>query len=662
MLYFFVGLIFANLFLYYKKYVFLLFLFVSLYMLGKRIRLKLYVVCCVVISIFLTFRINYYEDKVDYYKVSKVLMIEEKYENYSIVDDENKKYLIYNNDYEFCEGNKIFFEGKLVSIKDTYNDFYNYLNKKLVYYELDYSYFEIVDDSVNGSQVIINKLLEDKSEQSKSYLRLILFNEKDENNNDFYDKFSLYSLTYLIAVSGFHISLLLSFFKKIFKTNIVGLGIVSFYLYLLDFSISSYRAFLCYIFKKINKRLDFDISSLEIICLIGCVFLIHTPQVMFSFSFIYSFLSTLVLEIFKLYKDRKLFVMFYVYLVNIPLMLLNYYKLNLSSILFSIVLTIPVSFLYVFSFLFLFLDKFYLLYEIVIGLFYKFFNVLNKFNFILVFGKPSVSFIIIYYLVLLSFFLFKERKSKLSFFYMSVLFSLIIYQYYKPVFTYGEQVYFLNVGQGDCSVFFVPYTKEVVLVDVGGNKYKDVATNEIIPFLESKGINKVRKVILTHDDFDHVGALDSLKDNFHVQEVIETSNFEEITIGDKVFENLNVSERRDNDGSVVLYGEYASHKLLLMGDASIDIEKKIMDEIDGVDIIKIGHHGSNTSSHYDFLKKIKGKIAIISVGKNNMYGHPHDDVVENLKQLGYVILRSDENNDIGFGKNIFGLGFIDYFN
>ena len=662
MLYFFVGLIFTNLFIYYKKYVFVLFLFISLYMLGKRISLKLYIVCCVVISIFLTFRINYYEDKNDSYKVDKVLIVEEKYENYSIVSDENKKYLIYNNDNEFNEGNRVFFKGDLVNIKDTYNDFYNYLNKKLVYYELDYSYFEIIDYRVKYSQVIIDNLLENKSEQSKSYLKLILFNDKDENNKAFYDNFSLYSLTYLIAVSGFHISLLLSFFKKIFKTNIVGLGIVSFYLYLLDFSISSYRAFLCYIFKKINKKLDFDISSLEIICLIGCVFLIRTPQVMFSFSFIYSFLATLVLEIFKLYKGKKMFVMFYVYLVNIPLMLLNYYKLNLSSLLFSVVLNVPVSFLYVLSFAFLFLDKFYLLYEIVIGLFYKFFNVLNEFNFILVFGKPSVSFVIVYYLVLLSFFLFKERKSKLRFFYISVLFSLIIYQYYKPVFIYKEQVYFLNVGQGDCSAFFVPHTKEVVLVDVGGSKYKDVATNEIIPFLESKGINKIRKVILTHDDFDHVGALNSLKDNFYVQEVIETSDFEEVIIGDRVFKNLNISEKRDNDGSLVLYGEYASYKLLLMGDASIDIEKKIVDEIDGVDIIKIGHHGSNTSSDYEFLNKINGKIAIISVGKNNTYGHPHDDVVRNLKQLGYIILRSDENNDIGFGKNIFGLGFIDYFN
>lgn len=661
MLYYFIGLIFANLFVYYKKYVLLVFLFVSLYMLGKKINLKLYIICCVSISLFLTFNINYYDDNVTSYDINKILIVSETYENYSIVSDCENNYLIYNNDNEINVGNKIFLKGKLVSISNTYNQFYNYLNKKLVYYELDYREFEMVDSNIKNNQKVINYLLRNKSEKSKSYLKLILFNYKDKENTKFYNIFSLYSLSYLIAVSGFHISILLSFFKKIFKNNCIGLIIVSFYLYLLDFSISSYRAFLCYIFKKVKKKLDFDVSNVEVISLIGSVFIMCNPHVIFSFSFIFSFLSTIVLEIFRLYKSKGFIVTLYIYLVNIPIMLLNYYKLNIASLFFTIILSIPISFLYIFSFLFLFLDKFYLLYELVIDLFYKLFDVLNNFNSILIFGKPSVGFIVIYYLILILFFISKENKNKVKYVYLICLFLLMGYQYYKPVIFGKEQIYFLNVGQGDCIVFFNPHTKEVDMVDTGGSKYKDIAKSEIIPFLESKGINCINKIVLTHDDFDHIGALDSLKSNFCVKKIINTSNFEEINIGDKVFKNLNVNSKRDNDGSVILYGEYASYKLLLMGDASINIEKKIVHEIDGVDIIKIGHHGSNTSSDYEFLKAIKGKIAIISVGKNNSYGHPHKEVLKNLESLGYVIFRSDENDDIGFGKNIFGLGFVDYF-
>lgn len=661
MVYFFISLVFINLFLYYGKYVFLAFLFFSLYMLGRRINLKLYVFCCVSVALFFSFNINYYRDDIDVTTINDVLVIVESYENYSIVSDKKNNYLIYNNDMDFKVGNKVLIKGNLNCIKNTYNEFYNYLNKKLIYYQIDYKKLEVVDDSIKYNQKIKDYLINNKSEVSKSYLKLILFNDKDEGNRDFYNNFSIYSLTYLIAVSGFHISILLSFFKKIFKNNFVGTAIVSFYLYLLDFSVSSYRAYLCYIFKKINKKLGFDISNVGVISLIGGVFLICTPHIMFSFSFIFSFLSSIMLEIFKLYKCKKVVLSFYVYLVNIPLLLLNYYKLNLATLFLGVILSIPISFLYILSFLYLFFDKFYLIYEFVIFLFHKVFNVLNTFNGELIFGRPSATFIVVYYLLLIMFFIYKENKSKIRYVYIVLLLLLATYQYYKPIITYGEQVYFVNVGQGDCIVFFVPHSKKVVLVDTGGSKYKDVAKNEIIPFLERKGINCISKIILTHDDFDHMGALESLKSNFKVLEIVKTSNFKQIDIGEKTFKNLNVSEKRDNDGSVVLYGEYASYDFLLMGDASISVEKKIISEVGNVDIVKIGHHGSNTSSDYEFLKKIRGKVAIISVGKNNMYGHPSDEVIKKLKSLEYIIIRTDENNDIGFGKNIFGICFIDYF-
>lgn len=661
MLYFFISLIFVNLFIYYENYLFLIFLFIFIYFLGKRVPFNLYVVCCVSIALFFSFNLNYYKVEIKSYDVNRVLEILESYDNYSIVKDEEIKYLVYNKDNEFKEGNKILFKGRLINIEESYNSFYNYLNKKNVNYELDYYSCQIIDDSVSFNVMIVDKLLHNKSEKSKSYLKLILFNVKDDNSRTFYDNFSLYSLTYLIAVSGFHINLLLNFFKKIFGNRVIGVAIVSFYIYLLNFSVSSYRAFLCYIFKNLNKKLNFDLTNIEIISLIGCVFIVCNPYMMFSFSFIFSFLSTFVLEIFKLYKKRKFNNMFYVYLVNIPLILLNYFKLNVSSLFFSVVLNGPVSFLYIFSFLFLFLDKFYLIYELIIGLFYRTFEILNNFNFILVLGKPNLIFFISYYLILVYFFIFKERKSKISYIYLSVLFLILIGQYCKPILSSQEQVYFLNVGQGDCVVFLLPNSKEAILIDTGGSKYKDVAKNEIIPFLESKGINKVRNVIITHDDFDHNGSLSSLKENFEVGNVMDSSLIESVQIGEKTFKNLNISEDRDNDGSLVLYGEYAGFYILLMGDASKNIENKIMDELGKVDIIKIGHHGSDTSSGYEFLDRVNGKFAIISVGENNSYGHPHVEVIKNLEKLGYHILRTDKNNDIGFGRNIFNITFIDYF-
>lgn len=661
MIYFFICIIFINLFLFYKNYWLLVILFFSIILLSKKVDFKLFIVSILGIVCFYTFNLNYYHYSISNYNVDNEVEVIEKKENYSIVENGREKYLIYNNDYEFYDGSRLYVVGKLESIENTYNDFYNYLNKQGVLYKLNYSSLEITNNVVKVRENVTNALLNKKSDKSRSILKLILFNVKDDENIDFYNTFSVYSLTYLIAVSGFHIRLLLAFFKKIFKKEYIGYGFVIFYLYLLDFSVSSYRAFLYYLFKKINKKLDFDLSNNDLLSLIGIVFVVLNPSVMFSYSFIFSFLTTFVLEIFTLCSKKKILMTFYIYIVNIPLILLNYYKLNLSTILLSTIFSLPISFLYLFSFIYLFLDKFYLLYEIVIDVFFKSFDFFDKFNLVLIFGKPSSVLVILYYLFILGFFMCKERKSMIRYVYLTISFILLSYQYCKPIINSNEQVYFINVEQGDCTAFFIPNSKSVVLLDTGGNKYKDIATKKIIPFLESKGINRIEKIIITHDDFDHNGALASLIDNFKVDEVISTSLIDNVKIGHKVFKNLNVSENRDNDGSIVLLGEYADYKILLMGDASKHIEEKIVGKIESVDIIKVGHHGSNTSSDENFLKNIKGKIAIISVGENNSYGHPSQETLTSLNNSNYYIFRTDEDNDIGFGKNLFNVRFIDYF-
>lgn len=661
MLYLFLSLVFLNLFLFYGNYLFLFFIGILLVCIGKRYDFKLFCFCCLVILVFVSININFYNYEIKSEYIKDNFEIVEVKENYSYISNSKYKFVVYNNDNIFVEGNVVCFEGELIDISHSYSDFNNYLNKRGIRYELRYYSFGVVDNSVKLNNIVVDKLLENKEKISASYLKLILFNGKDDINSDVFDSFSVFSLTYLIAVSGFHINILLKFIKKIFKKDFIGYGVVVFYLYLLDFSVSSYRAFLCDVLKKINKKFEFDLSNIDIISLIGVVFLFINPSNMFSYGFVFSFLSTFVLEIFKLYTKNKVILSFYIYLVNIPLILFNYYKMNVLSLVISILFSYPVSFLYVFSIIYLFFDKFYLVYKLVVYGLKSFLDFFSGFSLELVFGKPSFIFLIVYYFLLLCFFVFKERKRKIRFVYLGFVFIALSYQYLKPMLNSYEQVYFLNVGQGDCSVFIVPNSKKAVLVDTGGNKYRDVANKEIIPFLESKGINMIEKVIISHDDFDHNGALESLKKNFDVKEVIENSLFSSVEIGNKIFINLNVSDKRDNDGSVVLYGQYAGFDLLLMGDVSSEVEESVLDDIDEVDIVKIGHHGSNSSSSDLFLSSIKGKVAIVSVGKYNMYGHPHNDVIDRLEKYGYIIFRTDYHNDIGFGKNIFGFSFIDYF-
>lgn len=635
----------------------MMFVAVLIMVISRRYNIKFFLFNCFMICLFFSLHIKFYN-----YNVLSVGVVEisEVFENYSIVKDQRYEYLIYNGENDFVRGNSILFKGELVDIRNTFNDFNNYLNKKGINYEIDYYEYEIIDDSIYLNDKIVDSLLENKDEYNSSFLKLILFNEKDRFNKEFYNSFSVFSLTYLIAVSGFHINLFLKILKKILKKDVFCYGGILFYLFLLDFSVSSYRAFLCNLFKKINKKIEFDLNNLDIVSLIGVVFMFINPGVIFSFGFIFSFLSSFVLEIFTLYSKRKLVLGFYVYLVNIPIILFYYYELNVLTLGLSIIMSYPISFLYVFSLIYLFLDKFYLVYKLVINMLLNIFNALGKFDCSIIFGKPSYIFLIVYYFLLLCFFLFKEKNSKIKYVYISLVFACLTFQYFKPCLNVNEQFYFINVGQGDCIAFTIPGSKNVVLLDTGGNKYKDVASKEIIPFLKSIGVNKIEKIIITHDDFDHNGSLQSLISNFDVGEVVDYY-IKDVMIGTSRFINLNNNIGRDNEGSMVLYGNYGGYDLLLMGDASIDIEKNILKDVDNVDVLKIAHHGSNTSSGEKFLSKIKGDVAIISVGENNSYGHPHDEVIERLYKYGYVVLRTDKNNDIGFLKNIFGFSYIDYF-
>ena len=107
----------------------------------------------------------------------------------------------------------------------------------------------------------------------------------------------------------------------------------------------------------------------------------------------------------------------------------------------------------------------------------------------------------------------------------------------------------------------------------------------------------------------------------------------------------------ENDNSNVIYTELDGYKFMFMGDASITTEKEILDKynLSDIDVLKVGHHGSKTSSSKEFINEINPKYSIISVGKNNRYGHPNKEVLDNLNDS--KIYRTDEDGSIMFKIN-----------
>ena len=196
------------------------------------------------------------------------------------------------------------------------------------------------------------------------------------------------------------------------------------------------------------------------------------------------------------------------------------------------------------------------------------------------------------------------------------------------------QVYTLNIGQGDCSVIVEPFYKSVVMIDCGQSLYRDNVERIIFPFLENKNIHTIDTLILTHDDFDHSGGYDCLKEKVKIKQVIKDSK-DKVNVEYPFYLLLQERMAKDeNDSSIISYFTYDHLNYLFMGDASKEIEKQLMDAYDlKADVIKIGHHGSNTSSDTAFLDSLDCKIALISAGYKNKYDHPSTETLTTLDHL-----------------------------
>jgi len=255
--------------------------------------------------------------------------------------------------------------------------------------------------------------------------------------------------------------------------------------------------------------------------------------------------------------------------------------------------------------------------------------------------------------------------------------------YNKNIFINSNLLYFLDVKQGDSVLITSPKNSEVTMIDTGGKiKYQKEEcekqnkeynlTDTTIDFLKSMRIRKIDTLILTHGDYDHMGEAINLVDNFKVEKVIFNcgefneleqklikvlnkkkipyySCIEELNIDDNKLYFLNNKDYgNENDNSSVIYTELNNYKFLFMGDAGVEVEEDLIEKynLNNIDVLKVGHHGSKTSSGEEFIDEINPKYSIISVGKNNRYGHPNDGVLENLKDS--KIYRTDQDGSVMF--------------
>lgn len=238
----------------------------------------------------------------------------------------------------------------------------------------------------------------------------------------------------------------------------------------------------------------------------------------------------------------------------------------------------------------------------------------------------------------------------------------------------GEQlvVDYIDVGQADSILIRTEDT--TMLIDAGNNGDGE----DVVEYIKSKGINNLEYVVGTHPHEDHIGGLDNVINEFDIGTIYmpnittNTKTYEDVLTaienkglsidvpskGDKF--NLGKAEceimtesildkNNLNLASIVIKVTFGNNTFLFTGDAETENEETI--NWSKVDVLKVGHHGSNTSSSEQFLNQTQPGISVISVGKDNDYGHPNSETIQKLEEIGSEIYRTDESGTIEIISN-----------
>ncbi|MDM5229094.1 DNA internalization-related competence protein ComEC/Rec2 [Cytobacillus sp. NJ13] len=318
-------------------------------------------------------------------------------------------------------------------------------------------------------------------------------------------------------------------------------------------------------------------------------------------------------------------------------------------------------------------------------------------NSTLVLGRPSLIMLIVYLLLIPAFFAGWERsKNKKVLIKSGVLPILaILIHYLTNVFTPAGEITFIDVGQGDSILIKLPYGRGNYLIDAGGTLMfdtedwrmrrdpYDTGKDTVVPFLKSKGISKIDKFFLTHGDMDHIGGASAVIREMRVKSVVFSQGAEiseaekelivqaKLTKSDIVFTKAGDSWSKGdyafqvlspfgdqlggvytgkNDGSIVLFAKVGGLNWLFTGDLEEKGESQLIRSYPNlkIDVLKIAHHGSKTSTTDSFLSAVKPRIAVISAGRNNRYGHPHNDVMGRLRDYNVQVLRTDKQGAVTY--------------
>ncbi|MDY3055533.1 MAG: DNA internalization-related competence protein ComEC/Rec2 [Anaerococcus sp.] len=478
-------------------------------------------------------------------------------------------------------------------------------------------------------------------------------------------------LSHILAVSGLHIDILVTFILFIFSYfnlnyrygYLTALGLCFFYGYLISFPFSVMRVlimtsigYLSYILKKPeDKKKSLLLASLFI--------LLINPFAILSAGYILTFAAGIGIYIIYpnlKYLERDSFIIkqaifaLSIQLSIFPFLVYYYGKINLISI-FANLIVVPIfelSMYFIFGLILL-----YPLMGTLLGPIFKILDILIRqvlgasrflayFKFFTIEFKKESILLSIFLLGLILVLLSGRKKNILvSKLYLGLSIIIVGFLTFEPMIFDQPAFYMVDIGQGDA--FILKDGRDVYLFDLGGPSFKPYNSGEkiLLPLLKSMGIKDIKAVFISHMDKDHAGNLEVIEENFKIKNVISTAlnedelssyNFTPMAKGDRVklkngyieavFDGVDGDNK--NNKSLGLLINIKGNKILRLGDLESAYEDQLKVK---ADILKLSHHGSRTSTSKTFIEDVNPQVTLISAGRNNTYGHPHKEVLENIK-------------------------------
>lgn len=579
-----------------------------------------------------------------------------------------------------------------------------YLRTKKIYGIFNVENVEIVK---NGSDNIIIKLrkyikskLREKLKKENSELAIsLIVGDRSHISSKVEDNFKKANLMHMLAISGAHFSyviLIATFISNRLQHKRLGQLIqiiaIIFFMNLTGNTASVVRAGIMSILligSSICKRQNDSLNNIAISAIIQ---IINNPYIIFDSGFMLSYSG--VLGIILFYKKisehihfKSIALTISANIFIIPIMIYNFHTISGSFIISNICASWLLGIIIILEFISLCIPikLLYMILDLLIMMLRKIAEICANISFAQMYvPRYAIFFVIVIYILI---FCRKLKCKKYVYSFLTIGVSILLIVNFTDVYQDRMRINFIDVGQGDSCL--IRYKGTNIMIDSGGSLSKnkdgksyDIGENVLNNYLLNRGITRLDYIMASHFDEDHSQGFVFLLKNMKVKNVIISEQYktssiyeqfkqickkqniqiiyvrsgDEIRIKDLAFKILHpkskenqISENPLNNNAIVCMVKYKNRRILFTGDIEKVAENEMVKEYTNglkADILKVGHHGSKTSTTKEFLDLINPSVALIGVGQNNKFGHPNEDVIKRLEEKNIQIYRTDEMGEI----------------